>query len=50
MSETVTKEKKISFISAMLIVMGGSIGAGIFFKSGSVLSNSHSSIVLAAFC
>ncbi|VEU75313.1 Serine/threonine exchanger SteT [Mycoplasmopsis maculosa] len=45
-----TKEKKISFISAMLIVIGGSIGAGIFFKSGSVLSSSHSSIILAAFC
>ncbi|WP_027334793.1 APC family permease [Mycoplasmopsis felifaucium] len=47
---TQTKEKKISFISAMLIVIGGSIGAGIFFKSGSVLSNSHSSLVLAIFC
>lgn len=50
MSETQTKEKKISFISAMLIVIGGSIGAGIFFKSGSVLSSSHASIILAAFC
>ncbi|WP_406616807.1 APC family permease [Mycoplasmopsis adleri] len=47
---TQTKEKKISFISAMLIVIGGSIGAGIFFKSGSVLSSSHNSLVLAIFC
>ncbi|WP_029513761.1 APC family permease [Mycoplasmopsis primatum] len=43
-------EKKISFISAMLIVIGGSIGAGIFFKSGSVLNNAHSSLVIAIFC
>ncbi|RXY96941.1 APC family permease [Malacoplasma penetrans] len=42
--------KKISFFSAMLIVMGGSIGAGIFFKSSSVLSLSQSSLVLAIFC
>ncbi|KUH47343.1 APC family permease [Mycoplasmopsis meleagridis] len=41
--------KKISFFSAMLIVLGSSIGAGIFFKSGSVLSNSQSSLVLAVF-
>ncbi|WP_029512514.1 APC family permease [Mycoplasmopsis iners] len=44
-----SKQKKISFFSAMLIVIGGSIGAGIFFKSGGVLSNSQGSIVLAAF-
>ncbi|WP_036450781.1 APC family permease [Mycoplasmopsis opalescens] len=51
MNEVETKDnKKISFFSALLIVIGGSIGAGIFFKSGGVLSNSHSSIILAAFC
>ncbi|WP_036456939.1 APC family permease [Mycoplasmopsis lipofaciens] len=49
LSEQPTK-KKISFFAAMLIVMGGSIGAGIFFKSSSVLGNSHSSLVLAIFC
>lgn len=42
--------KKISFFSAILIVMGSSIGAGIFFKSGAVLENSQSSLVLAIFC
>ena len=42
--------KKISFFSAILIVMGSSIGAGIFFKSGTVLENSQSSLVLAIFC
>lgn len=41
--------KKISFFSAMLIVIGGSIGAGIFFKSGNVLANSQGSLLLAAF-
>ncbi|ADE19855.1 APC family permease [Mycoplasma crocodyli] len=45
-----TTKKKISFFSAMLIVMGGSIGAGIFFKSGGVLSNSQGSLILAIFC
>lgn len=50
MEEKQTKEKKISFIAAMLIVIGGSIGAGIFFKSGAVLKSSHSSLILAIFC
>lgn len=43
-------QKKISFFSAILVVMGSSIGAGIFFKSKSVLENSQSSLVLAIFC
>lgn len=43
-------QKKISFFSAMLIVMGSSIGAGIFFKSKDVLDLSQSSLVLAIFC
>nr|WP_307925566.1 amino acid permease [Mycoplasmopsis bovis] len=41
--------KKISFISAMLITVGSSFGAGIFFKSKSVLDSSHSSLILAIF-
>ncbi|VEU78351.1 APC family permease [Mycoplasmopsis columbinasalis] len=45
----ISQKKKISFFSAMLIVVGGSIGAGIFFKSESVLSNSQSSLILAIF-
>lgn len=47
---TASKQKKISFFAAILVVMGSSIGAGIFFKSSSVLSNSQSSLVLAIFC
>lgn len=43
-------QKKISFFSAILVVMGSSIGAGIFFKSSGVLSNSQGSLILAIFC
>lgn len=43
-------QKKISFFSAILVVMGSSIGAGIFFKSKTVLDSSQSSLVLAIFC
>lgn len=45
-----SKNKKISFFSAILVVMGSSIGAGIFFKSKSVLDNSQNSLILAIFC
>lgn len=43
-------KKKIGFFSAMLVAIGSSIGSGIFFKAGSVLSDSHGSIVFAMFC
>ncbi|GAA5414885.1 APC family permease [Ureaplasma ceti] len=43
-------KKKIGFFSAMLVAVGSSIGSGIFFKAGSVLSDSHGSIVFAMFC
>ena len=43
-------QKKISFFSAILVVIGSSIGAGIFFKSQSVLDNSEGSLLLAIFC
>lgn len=43
-------QKKISFFSAILVVMGSSIGAGIFFKSKGVLDHSQNSLVLAIFC
>ena len=43
-------KKKISFFAAILVVMGSSIGAGIFFKSKTVLDSSQSSLVLAIFC
>ncbi|MGL4183559.1 MAG: APC family permease [Metamycoplasmataceae bacterium] len=42
-------KKKISFFSAMLVVIGSSIGAGIFLKSKAVLDGSHGSLVLAIF-
>ncbi|MCF0218040.1 MAG: APC family permease [Malacoplasma sp.] len=42
--------KKIGFFSAMLIVVGSSVGAGIFFKAGAVLGNSQGSIIFAIFC
>ncbi|TPR54730.1 APC family permease [Metamycoplasma neophronis] len=42
-------QKKISFTSAILMVMGSSIGAGIFFKSDQVLEYSHASLILAIF-
>lgn len=45
-----SKQKKVSFFSAIFIVMGSSIGAGIFFKSKGVLDLSQSSIILAIFC
>ncbi|PAK21273.1 hypothetical protein CJJ23_02910 [Mycoplasmopsis agassizii] len=43
------KKKKISFISTIFIVIGSCIGAGIFFKSQSILNNSSGSLVLAIF-
>ena len=42
--------KKIGFFSAMMIVIGSSVGAGIFFKASSVLENSQNSIIFAVFC
>lgn len=42
--------KKIGFFSAMLVVIGSSVGAGIFFKAGDVLKYSQGSIVFAMFC
>lgn len=49
-SNNITKQKKISYFSAILVVMGSSIGAGIFFKSSAVLDNSQNSFILAIFC
>lgn len=40
-------KKKISFFSAILLVIGSSIGAGIFFKNSEVLGNVHGSIILS---
>lgn len=43
-------KKKIGFISAIMIVIGSSVGAGIFFKSSTVLENSGSNLYWAIFC
>ncbi|WP_404924403.1 amino acid permease [Mesomycoplasma hyopneumoniae] len=42
-----SKSQKITFFGALLIVLGASIGAGIFFKSKSVLENSGYNLALA---
>ena len=42
-------KKKIGFFSAMMIVVGSCIGAGIFFKAGTVLKDSQNSLILAIF-
>ncbi|MBR2857761.1 hypothetical protein IKE96_00890 [bacterium] len=42
-------KKKIGFFSAMMIVVGSCIGAGIFFKAGKVLEYSQNSLILAIF-
>ena len=44
---TTSTSKRIGYFAALLIVMGSSIGSGIFFKSGGVMSNVENSIVLA---
>ena len=47
---TVTKKhKKISFFSAILLVIGSSIGAGIFLKNAEILRNVQGSIYLSIF-
>ena len=43
-------KKKIGFFSAMMVVVGSSVGAGIFFKAGNVLGDSQNSIIFAIFC
>lgn len=44
---TSSAPKKIGFFSAILIVLGGSIGAGIFLRSKSVLTNSSGNLIWA---
>ncbi len=44
---TPSTPKKIGFFSAILIVLGGSIGAGIFLRSKSVLENSGGNLIWA---
>ncbi|MDE6477090.1 MAG: hypothetical protein K2L48_02750 [Mycoplasmoidaceae bacterium] len=40
----ISKKQKINFISAILIVIGSSIGAGIFLKNSEVLGNTQGNI------
>ncbi|ADM21986.1 APC family permease [Mesomycoplasma hyorhinis] len=47
--QKLAKRQKISFASALLIVLGSCIGAGIFFKSRSVLEGSGYYLTLAIF-
>lgn len=39
--------KKIGYLTALVIMTGGTIGAGIFYKSRSILTNSHNDYVYA---
>ncbi len=41
--------KKIGFFSAMMVVVGSSVGAGIFFKQGTVMANSFGSQIFSIF-
>lgn len=47
MSKNPTIKKKIGFLSAIILVISSCIGAGIFFKSGTILNNVHQNIGLA---
>jgi hypothetical protein len=40
-------KKKISFVSAILLVIGSSIGSGIFIKNHEILNNVHGAIFYA---
>lgn len=39
--------KKVGYLTALVIMTGGTVGAGIFYKSQSILTNSHNDFVLA---
>ncbi|MBQ0045736.1 MAG: APC family permease [Mycoplasma sp.] len=47
MTKKEVKKKKITFASAILLVIGSTIGAGIFLKNGEVLGNVGHSAILA---
>lgn len=46
---TKSTKKRISFFSIVLIIIGSSIGAGIFFQSGKVLDYSGNNLIWAIF-
>lgn len=43
-------KNKIGFFASIMITIGSSIGAGIFFKSQSILTLSQNSLIFAFFC
>jgi amino acid transporter len=45
-----SKKKQLGFMSCIIVVIGACIGAGIFFKNGSILTNTQGSIVLSVVC
>lgn len=47
--ELSNKNKKIGFISAILLVVGSCVGAGIFFKAKYILNNLQQDLVLSIF-
>jgi hypothetical protein len=48
--DVIPTKKKIGFVSAISLVIGSSIGAGIFIKNHEILNNVHGSILLAITC
>ncbi|GAA5414582.1 APC family permease [Ureaplasma ceti] len=44
---TDSKSKKIGYFATLLVVLGSSIGSGIFFKSGSVMGNLQNNIAMS---
>jgi amino acid transporter len=44
------ERKKIGLMSCIVVVIGACIGAGIFFKNGSILANTQHSLLLAILC
>lgn len=47
---TLPTKNKIGFFASIMITIGSSIGAGIFFKSKSILELSQNSLIFAFFC
>ena len=41
------KAKQIGYLTALVIITGGTIGSGIFLKNQSILSNSHNDLMFA---
>jgi hypothetical protein len=45
--QTAPTKKKIGFFSAIMLVIGSSIGAGIFIKNHEIMDNVHGAILYA---